>query len=52
MFNLIFDEDASSPAEYSIILGVTFIMATAMVVGVLGDRLQSSFQRVTNLFPE
>lgn len=52
MFNLIFDEDASSPLEYSILLGVGFIVATAMVIGVLGERLQVSFQRVINLFPE
>lgn len=52
MINLIFDEDGTSPAEYSIILGVSFIVATAMVVGVLGERLQGSFQRVSNLFPE
>ncbi len=46
------DEDGSSPAEYSILMGVGFVVATAAVVGGLGNALQSAFVRITNLFPE
>jgi hypothetical protein len=55
MYNLLkflFDDDGTSPAEYSIMMGVTIVIATAAVVGVLGQRLQDSYARVINIFPE
>ena len=51
LFNLFYDENGNSPAEYSIMMGVVIVITTAAVVGTLGQRLQDSFTRVNNLFP-
>lgn len=51
MFKLFLDEDATSPTEYSILLGIGFVVATAAVIGPLGEKLQAAFQRVSDLFP-
>ena len=52
MYKLLFDDESTSPAEYSIMMGVTIVIATAAVVGTLGQRLQNSFQRIVDIFPE
>lgn len=41
LFKLFYEEEGTSPAEYSIMMGVTIVIATAAVVGVLGQRLQT-----------
>ena len=48
LLKLFYDEDGTSPAEYSIMMGVTVVIATAVVVGTLGQRLQDSYSRVNN----